>query len=99
MTGREDRDRGPQQVGGAVGVDLGTTVTGGPAGACARLRLAAGVRVADGCAVGECEGPVGFAAADADAAAVAEAVVAAGAGAADDGAGVGAVWVLPAPYI
>jgi hypothetical protein len=84
-------------------------VAGGTAGACARLRLAAGVPVPEGCADGERDGLadlaelVGLAEADAVAAAEAElrvrVGVGVGVGAADDRAGVGAVWVLPAPYM
>ena len=89
-----------QQVGGAVGVGLGTTVARGAAGACARLRAG----VADGRTVGECDGLAGFGAADvADAAVVAaaDAAVAEAAvvGAADEGAGVTGAGSLPAPYI
>ena len=100
MAGREDRNRGPQHVGAALGVGLGTAVAGGVAGACAPSRLAAGVLAPDGRAVGERDGLVGLAAADAVvAAAEAEAEVGVVVGAADDDAGAGPVWTLPAPYI
>ena len=85
-------------MGGAVGVGRGTTVARGTAGAGARLRLADAVPLADGCAVGECDGLVAFAEAEADADADVAAAEADASVVVDD-AGVGAGWVLPAPYM